>query len=128
MQFNLVYNKEMLVVLCIWVHDVAVWLAVSILMQTYLHRLTYCRSCVLSVAVAAELFGISLGEALCGLCSLFKGLFATLFFLLPSLYPAFFFLPLLLQCDGHPDAPVWGFMAGLLGLLAMGMFYCVGTG
>ncbi|KAK2560702.1 Nuclear pore complex protein Nup93 [Acropora cervicornis] len=29
------------------------------------------------------------------------------------------------KCDGHPDAPVWGFMAGLLGLLAMGMFYCV---
>ena len=34
MQFNLVNNKEMLVVLCIWVHDGAVRLALSGLRRT----------------------------------------------------------------------------------------------
>ena len=39
-----------------------------------------------------------------------------------------FLFPLLSQCEGCPDVPVWGLMAGLWGLLAMGEFYCVGAG
>ena len=47
--------------------------------------------------------------------------------LLPSLCPHFFF-PLLSQCNGCLDVPLWGLMAGLQELLAMGAFYCLGTG
>ena len=36
--------------------------------------------------------------------------------------------PLLTQCDGCPDYRVWGLMAGLLGLPAMGACYCLGAG
>ena len=39
-----------------------------------------------------------------------------------------FLFPLLSQCDGCPNVPVWGLTAGLQGLLAMGEFYCLGAG
>ena len=59
----------------------------------------------------------------------FKRLFfsgsAFLFFCFPPPPPRFFPFPLLSQCDGCPDVPVWGLMAGLQGLLAMGAFYCL---
>ena len=47
---------------------------------------------------------------------------SALIFLLPSHYPSFFFS---FHCyhsvtDEYPDVPVWGLMAGLRGLLAMG--------
>ena len=66
----------------------------------------------------------------------FKPLFfsscAFLIFLLPFYYPSFFFFfslfPLLSQCDRCPDVPVWGLIAGLQGLLAMGAFYYLGAG
>ena len=45
-----------------------------------------------------------------------------------SLAPSSPFFPLLLQCDGCPDVSVWGLMARLRGLLAMGAFYCQGAG
>ena len=57
----------------------------------------------------------------------FKQLFSALV-LLFFCSPPFFFLPLLSQCDGCPDVPVWVLMAGLQGLLAMGAFYCLGAG
>ena len=49
-----------------------------------------------------------------------------LIFLLPP--PLLPFFPLLMQCDGCLDVSVWGLMAGLWGLLAMGVFHCLGTG
>ena len=38
----------------------------------------------------------------------------------------FFLFPLSSQCDRCPDVPKWGLKAGLQGLLAMGVFYCLG--
>ena len=38
------------------------------------------------------------------------------------------FPPLLSQCDGGPDVPVWGLLAGLQRLQAMETFYCLGAG
>ena len=76
-----------------------------------------------------SLFGTTLGRALCGLCFFFKRFFfsssAFLIFLsfFPSHYSSFFFVFLFLlfsQCNRCPDVPVWGLMAGLPGLLAMG--------
>ena len=61
MQFNLVNNKEMLVFPCIWVHDEAVYLAVSGLMLTCTgsHR-----SCIFSVAAIWNRVGKSLMQPL----------------------------------------------------------------
>ena len=39
----------------------------------------------------------------------------------------FFPVPLLTQCDGCPDDYVWGLMAGLRGLPAVGECYCLGV-
>ena len=47
----------------------------------------------------------------------------------PSLpLPLIPLFPLLTQCDGCPDDQVWGLMAGLRGLPAMGAYYCLGAG
>ena len=42
----------------------------------------------------------------------------------PTTPPVF---PLLSQCDRCPDVPLWGLMAGLRRLLAIGAFYCLGA-
>ena len=78
-----------------------------------------------SLSVAA-IWG-HVGRVLCGLHFLAILSISVLFFLLPSLYPPFFF-PLLLQCDGCLHVPLWRLMAGLQELLAMGAFYCLGAG
>ena len=52
-----------------------------------------------------------------------------LYFCFPPTTPPFLaLLPLLSQCDGCPDVPVWGLMAGLWGLLVMGASYRLGAG
>ena len=45
----------------------------------------------------------------------------------PSLSPCYPF-PVLTQCDGCPDDSVWGIIAGLWLLPAMGAYYCLGAG
>ena len=89
MQFNPVKNKEMLVFLCIGVHDGAVCLVVSGLRCT-------CRgsSRSHSLSIAAT----TLGRALCRLCFFLSSCFFSgstfLIFLLPSHYPFFSFFAL----------------------------------
>ena len=127
MQFNLVNNKEMLVFLRAYVHDEAVCLAVSGLRHTSTgsHR-----SCSFSVAPIWNHVGESvLQPSFFLLSGCFSALVLFLFFCLPpSTPPPFYFIfPLLSQCDGCPYVPVWGLMAGLWGLLAMGVFYCLGA-
>jgi len=109
MQFNLI-SKEIVVFPCIRVHDGAICLAVSGLMHTCIgsHRS----------------YGLSVGATIKWL---FSVVVLLLVVLLPSLYPPFFFA-LLSQCDGCQDVSVWGLMAGLRGLLAIGAFNCLGAG
>ena len=109
MQFNLVHNNEMLIFLCLWVHDGAVCLAVSALRHTCTGS---CRSYGFSIwnpvgkrVVRPSYFSASL-----------------------ALLSFFFLFPLLSQGDRCPNIPVQGLMAGLWGLLAMGAFYCLGDG
>jgi len=81
-------------------------------------------------------FGTMLGRALCGLCFFLKRLFSAVvlfsfFYFPPTNYLSLsfvFLFPLLSQCDGCPDVPVWGLMTGLWGLLVMGAPYCLGAG
>ena len=87
MQFDLVNNKEMLIVLCIWLHDGAVCLAVSGLIYI-------CAQAQLGhTASAWGLFGTMYGGALWGLFFFFKRLFfsgsAFLIFCFPPTTPFF---------------------------------------
>ena len=127
MQFNVVNNKEMPVILCICVHDGMVCLAVSGLMQMCTGSR---RSCSLSVAAIWNHVGKSTVQPFVfSLSSCFSALLLFLFFCFPPTNLPFFSLfPLLSQCDGCVDVPVWGLMTGLRGLLAMGVFYCLGAG
>ena len=90
MQFNLVNNKEMLVFLCMWVHDGTVCLlAVSSFRSTCTGSRKVMRS------QCSGLFGTTLGRALWGLCFFFKRLFSALvlflFFWFPPTTLPFFF-------------------------------------
>ena len=48
--------------------------------------------------------------------------------LLPLPFFLVFLFPLLSQCDGCLDVPVWGLIAGSQALLVTGAFYCLGAG
>ena len=125
MQFILVNNKEMLVFPHAEVHNGVVCLVV----RGFIHMCTGSfRSCGVSAAV---IWSCTLGECCGGFgffffsgCSQFW-CFSNFCASLPLLPP---FFPLLSQCDKCPDVPMWGLMAGLQGLLAMGTFYCLGAG
>ena len=70
------------------------------------------------------LFGTTLGRALCGIRFSLSGCFSAvvllLLFCLPPTTPLFCLFPLLSQCDGCPDVPVWRFMAELRGFASHG--------
>ena len=125
MQFNLVNNEQMLVVLFIWVHVGAVCLAIRGLIP-----MCTCssRSCSLRVVAIWNHAGKSIVQPLLFLKRLFSALVLFSFFCFPPTTPPFFVFPLLSQCDECLDVPLWGLMAGLQGLLAMREFYCLGAG
>ena len=70
------------------------------------------------------IFGTMLGRALHGLrfslSSCFSALVLFIFY-----FSLFSLLP---QCNGSLDVTVWGLMAGLQGLLAIEVFYCLEAG
>ena len=99
----------MVVFPCIWVHDGGVCLAVST---------GSCRSCGLYLEPRWEELCAAFAFSLSGF---FSAVVLFSFFCFPPTTPPFFFLFLLFsQCNRCPDVPVWGLMAGLPGLLAMG--------
>lgn len=127
MQFNLLNNQEMLAFLCIGVHDGAVCLAVSGLRHT-------CTSSRRSRGLSVAVIWNHVGRALCGLCFSLSGCFSAVVLsyfsaslLLPL--PPFFAPSTVITVWRVPWKPcVWGLMAGLRGLLAVGAFYCLGAG
>ena len=79
------------------------------------------RSCGLSVAAIWNHVGKSV---LWPLCFYFKQLFSALvLFLFFCFPPPTFFHCLIAECEGCPGGSVWGLMAGLQVLLALGAFY-----
>ena len=116
----------MLVVLCLWVHDGAVCLAVRGLIHMCIgsHR-----SCSLSVAAIWNHVGKSVvGPLFFFFKQLFQRQVLFLFFCFLTTTPLCFLVfrfPLWSQCNGHPGVLLWRLMAGLRGLLAMGTFYCL---
>ena len=94
---------------------------------SFIYAQAHVRSCGVSVAA---IWSCTLGECFAGFGFFFCGYsqcwcFSNFSASLP-LFPLF--PPLLSQCDEGPDVPVWGLMAGLQGLQAMGTFYCLGAG
>ena len=88
MQFNLVNNEEMLVVLFIWVHDGAVCLAVRGLIPSMCTGSS--RSWSLRVVAIWNHAGKSIVQPLLFVKRLFSALVLFLFFCFPPTIPSFF--------------------------------------
>ena len=119
----------MLVFVCICVHDGAVCLEIRGLR----HMCTGSRrSCGLSLVALWNHVGKSVVRPLLFFKRLFSAVDCFLIMItvslpLPLPFSFFVFLfPLLSPCERCPDVPVWGLIAGLWGLLAMGAFYHLG--
>jgi len=115
MQFNLGNNKEMLAVLCIWVHDGAVCSAVRGLIHTRMCTGSR-RSCSLRVVAIWNHAGKCIVRPLLFLKCLFSALVLFLFFCFPPTTPTFFCLFTVITVwwvPGCPSVGVHGWVAGI---------------
>ena len=113
MQFNLVNNEEMLVVLFIWVHDGAVCLAVRGLIPMCTGS---SRSCSLRVVAIWNHAGKSIVQPLLFLKRLFSALVLFFFFCFPLTNPPFFCLSTVMtvwRVPGCPSVGAHGWVVGI---------------